>query len=184
MDSACYRRGQARYGFFLEYDRGTERAREYAAKLEAYYRYRDSGAAARDYAGFPTVLVVTTRAAAEARFAHEAYLAWERRGGKPLPILLTTTHLIETHPEGILGPIWRTPASPSSAQSVRGYWLPGRPPRRHIGIDRKYTKDATGGHAARRPEPRSVHPLTLSARNLGVQRRARNSLDSAREDHT
>jgi hypothetical protein len=128
-----YRRGRARYGFFLEYDRGTERAREYASKLEAYYRYRDSGAAARDYAGFPTVLVVTTRAAAETRFAHEAHLAWLRRGGKPLPILLTTTHLIETHSEGILGPIWRTAASPSSEQSVRGYWLPARPFRRHPG---------------------------------------------------
>jgi hypothetical protein len=155
-----YRRGRARYGFFLEYDRGTERAREYAAKLEAYYRYRDGGAAARDYAGFPTVLVVTTRAAAETRFAHEAHLAWQRRGGNPLPILLTTTHLIETHPEGILGPIWRSPASPSSAQSIRGYWLPGRPPRRHVGIDRKVPEDATSGPGELlRPEPRTNTPI-------------------------
>ena len=38
----CYRRGDARYGFFVEYDRATERAREYAAKLDAYYRFRDT----------------------------------------------------------------------------------------------------------------------------------------------
>jgi hypothetical protein len=41
------------HGFFLEYDRGTEPARKYAAKFRAYYRYRDSGQAARDYDGFP-----------------------------------------------------------------------------------------------------------------------------------
>ena len=40
-------------GFFLEYDRGTERARDYAGKWAAYYAYRDSGRAARDYTSFP-----------------------------------------------------------------------------------------------------------------------------------
>jgi hypothetical protein len=124
-----YRCDRAHYGFFVEYDRGTERAREYAAKLESYYRYRDSGASARDYAGFPTILVVTTRAAAEARFAHVAYLAWDRRGGKALPILLTTTQLIQQSAHGILGPIWRTAGSMSSHEPVRGFWLPGGPPR-------------------------------------------------------
>jgi hypothetical protein len=124
-----YRCDRAHYGFFVEYDRGTERAREYAAKLESYYRYRDSGASARDYAGFPTILVITTRAAAEARFVHAAYLAWERRGGKALPILLTTTQLIQQSPHGILGPIWRTAGRMSSREPVRGFWLPGGPRR-------------------------------------------------------
>jgi hypothetical protein len=124
-----YRCDRAHYGFFVEYDRGTERAREYAAKLESYYRYRDSGASARDYAGFPTILVITTRAAAEARFAHAAYLAWERRGGKALPILLTTTQLIQQSAHGILGPIWRTAGRMSSREPVRGFWLPGGPRR-------------------------------------------------------
>jgi hypothetical protein len=32
----CYRRGGSRFGFFLEYDRGTERPGDYAAKLAAY----------------------------------------------------------------------------------------------------------------------------------------------------
>src|SRR5262245_49691753 len=37
----CYVRDGRRHGFFLEYDRGTESAGRYAAKLRAYYQYRD-----------------------------------------------------------------------------------------------------------------------------------------------
>jgi hypothetical protein len=55
-----YRRGSWQFGFFLEFDRGTERLSQYAAKLASYYRYRDSDACKRDYACSPTVLVVTT----------------------------------------------------------------------------------------------------------------------------
>jgi hypothetical protein len=43
-----YLRNEVGYGFLLEYDRGTERARKYAAKLRAYYQYRESSQAARD----------------------------------------------------------------------------------------------------------------------------------------
>jgi hypothetical protein len=131
-----YRRGQARYGFFLEYDRGTERAREYAAKLDTYYRYRDTGAALRDYVGFPTILVVTTRAAAVSRFANEAYLAWQRREGKPLPLLLTTTQRIAASPLGVLAPIWRMAGRASLQEPVRGYWLPGGAPRVRAAVAR------------------------------------------------
>ena len=123
----CYRRGVARFGFFLEYDRGTERAREYAAKLEAYYRYRDSGSAARDYIGFPSVLVVTTRARAEEQIAYQAFLASERHS-RALPLLLTTTRQIEVHAEGILGPIWRAPGPLGGIVLRRCYWLPGGHP--------------------------------------------------------
>ena len=123
----CYRRGVARFGFFLEYDRGTERAREYATKLEAYYRYRDSGSAARDYIGFPSVLVVTTRARAEEQIAYQAFLASERHSSA-LPLLLTTTRHIEVHAEGILGPIWRAPGPLGGIVLRRGYWLPGGHP--------------------------------------------------------
>src|SRR5207248_7730621 len=52
---ACYRRGDQRFGFLLECDRGTERAKQYDAKLAAYYAYRTSGQAARRYAGLPQV---------------------------------------------------------------------------------------------------------------------------------
>ena len=120
----CYRRAAARFGFFLEFDRGTERPAEHAAKLASYYRYRDSGAYTRDYASFPTLLVVTTTEVAEARFALQLHLAQQRYGGAPLPAFLTTTDRIQDHPDGVLGPIWRGPAP---SQLARVYWLPGRP---------------------------------------------------------
>ena len=85
----------SRFGFFLEFDRGTEKPSEYAAKIAAYYYYRDRGAAAHEYAGFPTLLVVTTREAASSRFAHQAQVASERHAGNPLSILLTRTDVIE-----------------------------------------------------------------------------------------
>src|SRR5258708_105990 len=44
----CYRRGDLRYGFFIVFDRGTERPREYAAKIYAYYTLHDSVAAGLD----------------------------------------------------------------------------------------------------------------------------------------
>jgi hypothetical protein len=125
----CYRRGQFRFGFFLEFDRGTERAYEYAAKLAAYYRYRDSGAARRDYTGFPTVLVVTTSETAEDRFAREAMLVSHRGRDEPLHVLLTTTRQIQSHRSGLLGPIWRAPTTTGDREGARrGYWIPGPAP--------------------------------------------------------
>jgi Replication-relaxation len=122
---ACYRRGRYRFGIFVEYDRGTERPHEYAAKLAAYYRYRDSGQSKRDYDGFPSLLVVTTSDAAEERFAYQAYLAGQLRAGTPLVAFLTTTWRIRTHAEGILGPIWCTPGPyPSAHGRTRLRWLP------------------------------------------------------------
>ncbi len=120
----CYRRGPWRFGFFLEYDRGTERSSQYAAKLATYHRYRDTGAFKRDYQGFPNLLVVTISELAEARFAHQADLVAKQRGSERLSIFLTTTWLIDSHPEGVLGPIWRGERLTSGSQ--RGYWLPRR----------------------------------------------------------
>jgi hypothetical protein len=121
-----YRRNGVGYGFLLEYDRGTESARKYAATFGSYYRYRDSGQAARDYNGLPTILFITTSARAEDRIADQAYRAWLARGTEPLSVLLTTTDRISGHPEGILGPIWRLPADGSTDVARRGYWLPTR----------------------------------------------------------
>ncbi len=104
-----YRRGDAHYGFLLEYDRGTERASQYAAKLAAYYAYRDSGQATRDYAGFPDVLFVTISGAAEARILAGAAHAWARFGGAPLSISVATTDRIAATSHNILGPVWRRP---------------------------------------------------------------------------
>lgn len=122
----CYRRQRSRFGFFLEFDRGTEKAGDYAAKLAAYYRYRDSAAAHREYVGFPTLLVVTTRSAAEARFAYQAHLAQQRYCTAPLSMFLTTTGHIQASRGGVLGPIWRSAAAPWAAEPARGFWLPAR----------------------------------------------------------
>ena len=123
----CYRRGPWRFGFFLEYDRGTERSSHYAAKLATYYRYRDSGSYKRDYQSFPTLLVVTTSELAEARIAHEALLAQQRYGGTPLSIFLTTTARILANPSGVLGAIWRGPGKNAQVDALtRVAWLPGR----------------------------------------------------------
>ncbi len=104
-----YRRGNETISFFLEYDRATERAARYAAKFDAYYRYRASRQAARDYAGFPTVLAVTTGETAEHRIAEAAARAWMRHGGSPLAVHITRLDLITTQRDGPLGPIWHSP---------------------------------------------------------------------------
>jgi hypothetical protein len=123
----CYRRGGSLFGFFLEFDRATEKPREYAAKLDAYYRYRDTGSARRDYTGFPVVLVVTTCDVAEDRFAHQAYLAEQRHGGTPISLFLTTTGRIQSHREGVLGTVWRGPGRQPVHDFARACWLPGHP---------------------------------------------------------
>jgi DNA-binding MarR family transcriptional regulator len=114
----CYRRGGVRHGFFLEFDRSTERPREYAAKLRAYYRYRASRAAG-DYAGFPVMLVVTTSKRAEATIAEQARIAAYLREGRRLEVLIATTERIAA--AGILGPIWRT--SDHTARAEQGKFI-------------------------------------------------------------
>jgi hypothetical protein len=110
------RLGHQQHGFFLEFDRGSMRPGRLRAKFAAYHRYRGSAHAARADTGFPDILVVTTARGAEERVARAAR---EAAIGQPilLPILLTTTGWIEAQPEGLLGPIWRSPAS-----AARGRW--------------------------------------------------------------
>jgi hypothetical protein len=118
-----YRRDGRRHGFFLEFDRGTERSREYAAKLRAYYRYR-TRRAERDYSGFPVLLVVTTSRRAEETIAEQARIAADLRGEHPLEVLIATTQRIAA--QGILGPVWRTPvAAGAGAGPTYRYWLSG-----------------------------------------------------------
>jgi hypothetical protein len=119
-----YTRDGVGYGFLLEYDRSTESMRKYAAKFGAYYRYRDSGQAARDYDGFPMILFITTTASAEDRIAQQAYRASFARGTEALPVLLSTTERISGHAQGVLGPIWRSPVGTAGDSVQRGYWLP------------------------------------------------------------
>jgi hypothetical protein len=119
-----YRRGPWRVGFFLEYDRGTEKRRQHATKLAAYYRYRDSGAYRRDFESFPTLLVVATSDEAETRFSFQAYLAQTQHAGAPLSMFLTTTCRIDESPSGALGPIWRASSGSPASIAKRGCWLP------------------------------------------------------------
>jgi len=103
------------HGFFLEYDRGTMSARDYAEKWNVYHDYRESRAYELDYDGFPTVLVVTKDGTAEDRIARSARAASVGRPGS-LPILLTCEWRIADHPSsshGLLGRVWRTPEDPA-----------------------------------------------------------------------
>jgi hypothetical protein len=115
-----YRQKGERYGFFLEYDRGTMSARDYRAKFATYDAYWASGRFERDYDGFPTILVVTTDNAAEERIARAARAAAVGRAA-PLPLLLTCRWRLddERNPQSLLGPIWREPSS-----TERRYWPP------------------------------------------------------------
>jgi hypothetical protein len=108
-------------GFLFEYDRGTMSRQGYLKKLAAYYDYLITGRYQADYIGFPTVLVVTTSNAAEARFAEAATAAAIGRS-VVLPLLLTCTWRIEDarNPYGLLGPIWR---EPTAAFAERRSWL-------------------------------------------------------------
>jgi hypothetical protein len=101
--------------------------------FEPIYWYRDSGQAARDYEGFPTLLFVATDPNAEQRIADAAYRAWFIRRSEPLPVLITTTDRITGDREGILGRVWRTSAPARVPTGVdREYWLPGGPPRSRL----------------------------------------------------
>jgi hypothetical protein len=102
------RLGRREYGFFLEFDRGTVRPALLRAKFAAYHRYRVSARAARDYDGFPTILVVTHGPGAENRVA-DAVLATDGGQAAPLGVLLTTADLLAHVDGGPFGPIWRTP---------------------------------------------------------------------------
>lgn len=116
-----YRHQGSLYGFFLEYDRGTMSARAYRAKLAAYSDYFASGRFTRDYDGFPTILVVVTSDGAEQKLARAAReTAISQSAG--LPVLLTSEERVQarSNPFGLLGAIWRTPAS-----ATRRLWLVG-----------------------------------------------------------
>ena len=100
------RLGRREYGFFLEFDRGTVRSAALRAKFAAYHRYRSSARSARDYDGFPAVLVVTSGPGPEERIVR-AVAATGMGFAQELPVLLTTLSWIGAYPDGPLGPIWR-----------------------------------------------------------------------------
>jgi hypothetical protein len=99
--------GGQQHGFFLEFDRGTMRPGQLRAKFVAYHRYLAGRDAARTFAGFPTILLVTTSPGSEQRLA-AAVCAADHGQSAPLRVLLTTTGWLEVTPGGPLGPVWRT----------------------------------------------------------------------------
>ena len=119
-----YRRNARRFGFFLEFDRGTMNRRDYFKKLSAYYDYAASRRFARDYHGYPTILIVTTSNGAEERMARVAREAAVGRS-VTLPILLTCRWRVDdpNNADGPLGSIWREPYAESG---TRRPWLPPR----------------------------------------------------------
>jgi hypothetical protein len=129
-----YHRNGRRFGFFLEFDRGTMNRRDYFQKLSAYYDYAITRRFERDYHGYPTILIVTTRNGAEERIARVARPAAVGRSVS-LPILLTCRWRIDdpSNPHGLLGPIWR---EPDADFDERRFWLPARTEGTHRACSR------------------------------------------------
>jgi hypothetical protein len=117
-----YRRNGRRFGFFLEFDRGTMNRRDYFKKLSAYYDYATTRHFERDYNGYPAILIVTTGNGAEERIARVAREAAVGRSVS-LPLLLTCRWRIDdpTNPRGLIGRVWREPQSDFAS---RRCWLP------------------------------------------------------------
>jgi len=135
-----YRRNGQRFGFFLEFDRGTMNRRDYFKKLSAYYDYSTTRRFERDYHGYPTVLIVTTSNGAEDRIAQVARAAAVGRGVS-LPLLLTCLWRVDdpNNSDSLLGRIWR---EPDSDFDCRRFWLPGSLSASRLGVvsDAEHTK--------------------------------------------
>jgi hypothetical protein len=106
------RLGRRKYGFFLEFDRGTVRSAPLRAKFVAYHRYLASARAAREFDGPPSVVVVTAGPGAEDRVA-DAVTAAAVGQARPLPLLLTTMDLLITAEQGPFDRVWRIPGEHS-----------------------------------------------------------------------
>ena len=101
-----YTRGGRRWAFWLELDRGHERAEAWLAKLGRYHALRESERTVRDFDEFPVILVITTTETAEAMIADAARRAAAGRGSS-LPVLLTTRERAAAAPAGLLSAVWR-----------------------------------------------------------------------------
>jgi hypothetical protein len=102
------RLGRREYGFFVEFDRGTVHPRALRSKFAAYFRYRSSPMAERDFDGFPITLVITSGPAGEERIA-EAVRAVSVGAEIQFPVLVTTTGWLESNPGALWKRIWLDP---------------------------------------------------------------------------
>ena len=96
------------YGFFVEFDRGTVHPSALRAKFAAYFRYRSTPMAERDFHGFPITLVITSGPAGEQRIT-EAVRAVSGGAETQFPILVTTTGWLESNPGALWQRIWFDP---------------------------------------------------------------------------
>ena len=118
---AVYRCDGVPFGFFLEYDRGTMKGRGYRKKFSAYYAFLEAERYRREYDACPTILVVTSDGAAEARIARAALAAGIGRARVPR-LLLTREGRLNRQgaaglpPQHILSPIWHEPGSLGAGQ--------------------------------------------------------------------
>ncbi len=110
------------FGFFLEYDRGTMKRRQYWRKFAAYHTYLERRLFERDYQGMPTILVVTTTERAEACIL-EALGQVGRTRATRLPVLVTRQWRLDDprQSDGLLAPIWRA-AHEEQASAGRRPW--------------------------------------------------------------
>ncbi|MFN8482972.1 MAG: replication-relaxation family protein [Anaerolineae bacterium] len=97
-----------RHSFWLEYDRGTMRQPALQAKFEAYAEYHERRLYRRDYANMPALLIVTQRAADEARIL-DALQAAGLGNDNGFAIWLTNEATVhsQNNGEGMRGPIWQ-----------------------------------------------------------------------------
>jgi len=139
-----YHRNGRRFGFFLEFDRGTMNRRDYFKKFSAYYDYAITRRFERDYYGYPTILIVTTSNGMEERIARVARAAAVGRSVS-LPMLLTCQWRIDdpNNPHGLLDRIWR---EPHADYECRHSWLPSSPDAqelRRTSSDLKWSRKAS-----------------------------------------
>jgi hypothetical protein len=102
------RLGRREYGFFLEFDRGTVHRRALRSKFAAYFRYRSTPMAVRDFDGFPITLVITSGPAGERRIV-EAVRAVSGGAEIQFRVLVTTIGWLESNPGALWQRIWFDP---------------------------------------------------------------------------
>ena len=119
----AYRRDGRVFGFFLEYDRGTMKRRQYWRKFSAYHTYLERQGFERDYQGMPTILVVTTTERAEVCILQALRQVGTTRDAR-LPVLVTRQWRLDDprRSDGMLAPIWR--AADSDIDTSCLPWLP------------------------------------------------------------
>ncbi|MCY4639610.1 MAG: replication-relaxation family protein [Chloroflexi bacterium] len=110
-----------RVPFLLEYDRGTLDSGDFRAKLTGYGRYYACRAWRRDFDAEPVLLFVCADGRAEERVARAARRA--ARDHASVPLLVTNewrSRRGSGNPQGLLGPVWRSPAGVAPPEGAGG----------------------------------------------------------------